>query len=366
MFGPLGDGTPVRTAKDREARQRQIRHTLADTIYGDIPPAPDHVQVTRTPIAGETAERVEIGVTVGDRTFRVDAALWLPTDVEGPVPIICGLDFVGPAGVLTSHAFPLDPDARIYYRGANEGGLSDALRGTATQRWPIDLLLRAGHAVMISCYGSWAPDDPDDWTQHGVSLLFDHGDVGAISLWAWAISRMLDAAECCSEINLDAMSVAGHSRLGKAALWAAAHDTRIAQVFANQSGCGGASPAAHPVGETLAEMAEHFPHWTRANPSVATCDQHHLLALVAPRAVYLAGAQNDLWSDPLGSFAALQAASAFWDLDDTQNWVWPTMREVWDTCGSVCNGPLGFHLRAGTHDVLPQDWQNFLNFLKPH
>jgi hypothetical protein len=176
----------------------------------------------------------------------------------------------------------------------------------------------------------------------------------------------LDSAATCEEIDMSRVSVAGHSRLGKAALWAAANDPRIKAVFAAQSGCGGAAPAAHPVGETLVQMAERFPHWTIPRPERATpdlpFDQHHLLSLIAPRAVYLAGAKADLWSDPMGSFLALQAAAVSWKPEQATDWVWPSPFEAWQSCGQVRNGPLGYHLRPGGHVLLPYDWRRFLEF----
>ena len=343
-----------------------VRQGLADGIYGAMPPPPRNIAVKRSPIQGENAERLEIVITVDDREFHVDAALWVPADADGPVPLICGLDFIGPIGVLTSDVFPRDPYARVYARpeyGAPDGRLTETLRGTSAYRWPVDLLCRAGYAVIVSCYGSWVPDDADYWTDHGVHPLVG-GDARAISLWAWSISRLLDVAELCAEIDPKRMIVAGHSRLGKAALWAAANDPRIKAVFANQSGCAGSAPAAHPVGETRAQMFAAFPHWTLPDTTACDYDQHHLLALIAPRAVYLGGAKDDLWSDPLGSFAALEKAAAHWDLDETETWT--ALDEVWDGCKSCHNGPLGFHLRPGGHDLLPDDWHKFLGFMKAH
>jgi hypothetical protein len=233
------------------------------------------------------------------------------------------------------------------------------------------MMLNAGYAVLVSCYGSWVPDDATKWKTHGLYPLLDcqnQTPTGAISLWAWAIHRLLDAAATIGEIDGSRVAVAGHSRLGKAALWAAANDSRIGAVLASNSGCGGSAPAAHSVGETLAQMAERFPHWTIAQddwqlPNLPI-DQHHLLSLIAPRAVYLSHAKSDLWADPIGSYLALQNAAEFWNPGRTANWNWPTPHEIWQTCGGVSNGPLGFHLRPGGHDILPYDWQKFIIFLE--
>ena len=235
---------------------------------------------------------------VADRQFDVEAALWLPPGEAGPFPLICGLDFLGPVGIFSSPDFPIDPNARVSSQaiyGGRRNMLAETMRGVGAYRWPIDLLHRAGFAVLVSCYGSWVPDDVDDWNTYGVAPLLDQAAdtaPGAISLWAWSIHRLLDAAATIERIDMTRICVAGHSRLGKAALWAAANDLRIGAVLANNSGCGGAAPSAHPVGETLAQMKERFPHWTvpykQPQAGDLPLDQHHLMALIAPRAVYLA------------------------------------------------------------------------------
>ena len=329
---------------ERTTTQRAITDLFARFVYGSIPKAPDRVTISRKPMAGTKVEHIRLDLG----RFHVDAALWLP-DSETPAPLIVGLDFLGPAGNLISDAFPLDPSARIFARdsdGAPVDRLSESLRGTTAYRWPIDLLRGAGFAVMTSCYGSWVPDCPTSWRDTGVFPLVRDDlttATGAISLWAWSIQRMIDAAEHLSEIDAMQVHVVGHSRLGKAALWASAHDPRIQSVFANQSGCLGAAPRAHPVGETVAQLQQEFHHWSLNKPIPPQIDQHHLLALSAPRAVYLGQADADTWADPHGSVAALQAAAPFWLRDDP---------------------PIGHHIRSGGHDLLPEDWGHYLRFLQ--
>lgn len=355
----LGDLSDLRT------RQDKWRQDFVRQLYGPVPEPPSSVTVTRRPLDGERAERLIIEVALPSGRFSVDAALWLPDDALCPAPLICGLDFVGPAGMLTSESFPLDPQARIYSRpdyGAKNGALEATLRGTSAYRWPVELMLRHGHAVLVSCYGSWTADDPALWRSHGVAADGASPESGAISCWAWAIGRLIDAAEALPEIDIARVAVAGHSRLGKAALWAAACDGRIGAVLANNSGCGGAAPARHGVGETLAEMATRFPHWLRPGVEVGLpdVDQHQLVALAAPRAVYLASAEDDLWADPLGSYEALRMASAAWgDAPET----WPGAADMWTGNRSTVRGALGHHVRPGGHDLLPYDWRRFLDFL---
>ena len=373
-FQSLVEDEPIASAAERTLRQIQLRDLMAESLYGAIPALPDNVHVSRQSIAGEKAEHLTIKIPVAGRQFEVDAVLWLPPDLDEPCPLICGLDFVGPVGLLNSPDIPIDPNARISSRpvyGAHDNRITETLRGVSAYRWPLSMMLNAGYAVLVSCYGSWVPDDPTKWKTHGLYPLLDCQNdtpTGAISLWAWAIHRLLDVAATISEIDESRVAVAGHSRLGKAALWAAANDSRIGAVFASNSGCAGSAPAAHPVGETLAQMAERFPHWTIAHDdrqlAKLPIDQHHLLSQIAPRAVYLAHAKEDLWADPIGSYLALQKAAEFWIPSRTTDWKWPLPQEIWRSFGRVTNGPVGFHLRPGGHNILPYDWQHFLNFLE--
>lgn len=347
--------------------QARWREVLAGTIYGPLPPPPDRLEVTRNALPDERAERIGITMGVADRTHTVDAALWLPDDAHTPCPLIAGLDFIGPAGIMSGDAFPLDPQAIVAPRpeyGAHDGRLTSVVRGTSHRQWPVDLLTARGYAVLVSCYGSWVPDDSDRWTEHGLAPLLraEATDTRAISLWAWAILRLLDTAECCAEIDPDRLIVAGHSRLGKSALWAAANDTRIKSVFAAHSGCAGAAPARHPVGETTAELTERFPHWTRPDWSKTadTTDQHALIAAIAPRRVYLAAAEDDVWADPLGCYAALRSAAPMWNSEQD----WPAASKVLKDHMQVLRPNLGYHLRPGGHDLIPYDWHGFLRFLE--
>ena len=187
-------------------------------------------------------------------------------------------------------------------------------------------------------------------------------------MWAWALSRVMDALQrgMIPEVDPDRVIAMGHSRLGKTALWAAASDERFAAVISNNSGCMGAA-ASREVGETPEVLARVRPYWFA--PAFARqvlggqplpVDQHQLLACIAPRPLYVASASEDRGADPEGEFASWHTARQVWGLYD-----YPAGPVPMPAPGGAVSGdgaPLGYHLRAGGHDVTAFDWHHWLDF----
>jgi fermentation-respiration switch protein FrsA (DUF1100 family) len=190
------------------------------------------------------------------------------------------------------------------------------------------------------------------------------GAGGAIGAWAWLYSRAIDVLEADPRIDAERIAIWGHSRNGKSALLAAALDPRIAAVIAHQSGRGGAALNASDAGESRTKMMESYPHWFP--PLYADADgadgfdQHHMLALIAPRPVLLGNGRRDAWADPVGAYRAAQAADPAFELFGVRGFAQETMT------GFEPAAELSYYMRSGLHGVTSADWRAFLAFLDAH
>jgi pimeloyl-ACP methyl ester carboxylesterase len=239
--------------------------------------------------------------------------------------------------------------------------------------WPVRDLLARGYATAAFHYGDAALDSPHTSLSSGVFTVFGPPETerpddawGAVSAWAWAASRAIDFLEIDERLKDAPLALVGHSRGGKAALWCGAQDSRIALTISNNSGCTGAALARTTRGETIQVINEKFPHWFAANYKTFAAreaelpvDQHELIALIAPRRVYVASSSEDANADPLAEFMACVEAGPVFALHGRAgvgSADFPAIGEARHA------GAIGYHLRAGEHDLTREDWARFMDY----
>lgn len=236
--------------------------------------------------------------------------------------------------------------------------------------WPAEQVIEAGYGISGFDVINIAPDNKTDFT-NGVLQLYpeqmkmDNG-MAALGAWGWGASRAIDYFEKDKSVDSKKIISVGHSRGGKASLWFGAQDKRVAIAISNESGNSGAALARRDFGETVARIVEHFPYWFCANyrqyasnEDKLPVDQHMLLALMAPRAVYVASAAEDLWADPKGQYLALVESQPAFHLYGIKTNLPENMPPI---NKQIIQPHMGFHNREGKHNMTPYDWQQFIKF----
>lgn len=238
-------------------------------------------------------------------------------------------------------------------------------------------LIRRGYGLVT--FNPWQiePDTRQGSYEKSIRKVFSDPDQtrperdewGAIGAWAWGMSRAMDYIVTDADIDANKVCVFGFSRYGKTAMWAGAQDPRFAIVFSGQSGCGGQVLVRRGFGETVKSMNGYAPHWFCGNfksynyrVNDLPVDWHMLIALIAPRPVYIAVAEEDYWGDPRGSFLAAKDAEPVYKLFGKRGLEVNEMPPVEMPVGDF----IGFHSRKGGHSITDYDWQQFLSFADRH
>jgi hypothetical protein len=292
-----------------------------------------------------TQKQIEITIESGGKTLSFDLFLFTPNNVEKPVPVF----------------LLIDP---WFAENSNPHWKQDK------EYFPVGDAIKRGYGMALFDAAQLDPDNFDNF-KNGIHAVLDKdprpADAwGTLAAWAWGSSRCMDYLVTDKNVASDKIAVLGHSRAGKTALWAGAEDTRFAMVISNESGAGGASLARRRFGETVARLNSSFPHWYCTNYKKYSnkeedlpVDMHMLLALTAPRALYIDCADEDLWGDPRGSYLALYNALPVFKLSGSNSDLPETMPEL---NKQIISGRVGFHIREGVHNLLLKDWNWFMDF----
>jgi len=388
----LQNGKPVRTAAEWfQQRRPEILCLFETQVFGRTPSKRLSVRFVVTSVdkdaLGGTAIRKQITAYF---TNKPDATamrilLYLPAKAITPVPVFAALNFGGNQTVNADPGIDLNPiwapDA-LSAQGGNPSApkfhehADEKSRGSAEHMWQVEKIISRGYALATANYGDIEPDFVGA-ISHGVRpLFFAQGQTepasdewGAEGAWAWGLSRIADYLETDKDIDAKKIAVMGHSRLGRAALWAGAQDSRFAIVISNESGKAGASLCKRSFGEPIAHLNIVFPHWFCANfrqyndhEENLTVDGHMLLALVAPRPVYVASAEDNPGADPRGEFLGAVAAGPVYELLHKDS----LGTDRWPPVNHPIMKTIGYHVRTGKHDVTEYDWQQYLNFADLH
>lgn len=360
--GPLPDplvfasGQPVRTPQEwREKRRPELLELFRTHIYGRVPvrrPASLRFEVkgvTPGMMDGKaTRKQIVINYEGPGGKGSMNLLLFVPSGARKPVPAFLLISNRGPENF-------------------------DPARETKSPFWPAEEIIARGYAAAVFHVADVDPDKHDGF-KNGVHGLFDRKRAddswGTIAAWAWGASRAMDYLETDTDIDARRVAAVGHSRGGKTSLWCGAEDERFALVVSNNSGSTGAAIARGKKGESIARINSAFPHWFNENykkyggrENELPVDQHELIALIAPRLVYVTSATEDTWADPESEFlACVKAGPVFTLLGGTG--VGATTLPPPES--PLQTGTIGYHLRTGKHGLGLYDWSRFMDFADRH
>jgi hypothetical protein len=358
----FNDGRAVRTLADWQRRRAELFELFDREIYGRVPDSLPPVDWKTISLTKEM--RGDVPVTtrrlVGEivnprcqsRSVAISLRLTTPADAAARVPVM--MDFGFPEGFrFPGMTGPLPPEFSAWMDQVLARGWGYAVVVPMSIQPDNGAGLTSGIIGLASC---GQPRDADDW--------------GALRAWAWGASRALDYLRSDPAVDGTRVGIEGLSRYGKAALVTMAYDPRFAIGLIGSSGEGGAKLHRRDFGERVENVASSGEyHWMAGNflkyagPlhwNDLPVDQHELIALVAPRPLFI-GAGNfeqDPWVDPKGSFLAAKAAGPVYALLGRKG----VAGGEYEGVGTeFLSGDIAFRQHSGGHTNAP-NWDAFLTF----
>lgn len=347
-------GRLITTIEDWEdIRKPEIFKLFETEVYGMLPKDFDSISFekvseTENPYPElANLEEVNIRVSRNGKSHTMRINLFIPSHSDGPSPVILLINYkpTYPDGTLVDEVF-----------------------------WPVPELLKRGFATASFHAETVAPDDTETYQNGIISTLYPEqiglpNGMKAYGAWGWAAMRAMDYFEQHPHIEAKKSILVGHSRTGKAALWASANDPRWAITYANESGCGGAAISRRKYGETVEAINTRFPYWFADNfrkyngkEETLPIDQHMLPGLIAPRAIYYSSAKGDQWADPKGEFLGIKLGSRIYSEIYGKKIDFPAEFESINS--PVHQEAVGYHIREGKHNLTWEDWSHFLDFVQ--
>ncbi|MFN8240955.1 MAG: acetylxylan esterase [Bacteroidales bacterium] len=344
-------GKEIKTAAGwKNERRPELMKLFTTNMFGKMPGTKYVLSFKLTeenPVALDgkaTLKKVDILIESGGKSLVIHLYVFLP-NLEKKVPVFLLID--------NRSQDNIDPSRKI-----------------KSEFWPVEEAIERGYGMAAFFNGDVDPDDYDGF-KNGIHGLLDvngrqDDSWGTLAAWAWGAQRCLDYLLTDKRVDGRKVAVIGHSRGGKTALWAGATDQRFGMVIANESGCGGSALARRKYGETVARINTAFPHWFctnfrqyGGNEDNMPFDMHMLLSLIAPRPLYIDAAADDLWGDPKGSYLSLFNAQPVYSL-----FHYPAQlpSDVPELDKQVISGNIGFHIRAGEHNLKLKDWNFIMDF----
>ena len=372
----MNDGTPVTSVAQWEGERRaELLELFRREVYGRSPGRQEgqHYKLVLTDenAIGGMATRQEILIYFDASEEKyIRLVTWVPNGLDHPAPAFLMMNTSGNASINEDETISYPDEQQL----SNYDIHGFPRYGQMRHFYPLEMILSRGYAF-LSFYKSDLDPDFDDGFQNGVHpYIYKEGQTfpepdqwAGLSAYAWGCSRVMDwLEEAQTSVDPKRVSTIGHSRGGKTALWAAAQDTRFAMAISNDSGCGGAAISRRRYGQTVRQIQTTFPQWFcrnfikyMDNEDALPVDQHELVALIAPRPVYVGSAAGDMWADPKGEFLSLVHAKPVYELYGIHGLptdIWPDARQP------LIGDHLGYHLRLGKHSILGYDWVQYLNF----
>ncbi len=361
-----------------QQRRPALLKLVEEIQFGKMPARPTtlHFKVwdEGTPALNNKAIRKQITVFFTDDTsrYKMHLLVYLPVNLKKPAPLLLNISF--------SAYCQLVDDKGLYVGDiwTREGNKIKADQPAKFPKLNVEQFIDAGFGFATVYYGDIEPDFKKGF-QYGIRGYYlkpgqtttANNEWGAISAWAWGLSRAMDYFETDQQIDAKRIAVQGASRLGKTVLWTGIKDTRFKMVIASISGEGGAAIARRNYGETIQHITDTSRYYYQFAPNYHSYashindlpfDAHTLVALMAPRPLLLQTGNTDYWSDPKGEYLSAQAATSVYNLFGKEGPGNQPMPIAGNT--SLLLNPLGYYMHEGGHTVLPEDWALFIKYMQ--